>query len=290
MNQLWSTQIQRIGTLYESRALRFHDLFRKSYVQAFGIPETASILEIGCGPGALCEALSRWYPAAAVTGIDRDSGFIDFAAAKSPCIRYLEGDATALPFSAGSFDVTISNTVQEHIPPEGFYGEQHRVLKEGGVCLVLSARRGYRISAPCIEEMTELEREVCEAVAPYDEALFKSAGIGAYATDERGIPAAMESYGFGQVSTAYITVNLTPDAPIYDRKTAHAIINAERCGELDCLDSIPVIVPGLIPQADLDKLRLIKNAKYDERISLYDRGVHQWDCMVSVIQVTRGVK
>lgn len=290
MNQLWSTQIQRIGTLYESRALRFHDLFRESYVQAFGIPEAAAILEIGCGPGALCEALSRWYPAAAVTGIDRDSGFIDFAAAKSPHIRYLEGDATALPFPGGSFDVTISNTVQEHIPPDGFYGEQHRVLKEGGICLVLSSRRGYHIPAPCMEEASELEREVYEAAAPYDEALFKSAGIGAYATDERGIPAAMEKYGFRQVSTHYVAINLTPDNPLYDPATAHAIINAGRQNDLDFLDSLRAKAPNLIPASTIEELHRQINARYDRRINLYDRGLHQWDCMVSIIQITRAVK
>lgn len=290
MNNIWSTQIQGIGTLYESRVLRFSDRLREDYVKAFGIPHRASILEIGCGPGALCESLARWYPDAAVTGLDRDRGFIDFAAANSPHIRYLEGDAASLPFEDGSLDVTISNTVQEHIPPEDFYGEQYRVLKEGGICLVLSSRRGYHVPAPCLAEMTDPERRVCEAIAPYDRELTRTVGVGAYATDERGIPAALESYGFRQVSTAYITVNLTPDNPIYDRKTAHAIINSERRGELDCLDSIPVIAPGLISEADLDELRRVKNAKYDERISLYDRGLHQWDCMVSVIQITRAVK
>ncbi len=290
MNKVWSTQIQGIGTLYESRALRFHDGLREDYVKVFGIPASASILEIGCGPGALCESLARWYPHASVTGLDRDRGFVDFAAERSPHIRYLEGDATALPFADGSFDVTISNTVQEHIPPAGFYGEQYRVLKEGGICLVLSSRRGYHIPAPCIAELTDLERRVYKAMEPYDRELNRTVGVGAYATDERGIPAALEAYGFGQVSTAYVTVNLTPDNPIYNRETAHAIINAERRGELDCLDSIPHVAPGLIPEADLDQLRRIKNAKYDERIALYDGGVHQWDCAVSVIQITRAVK
>lgn len=34
-----------------------------------------------------------------------------------------------IPFENESFDVTISNTVAEHIEPSRFYGEQYRVLK-----------------------------------------------------------------------------------------------------------------------------------------------------------------
>ena len=290
MNHLWSTRIQRTSTLYESRSLRFHDLFREQYINAFAIPDGASVLEIGCGPGALAEALARWYPRAAVTGVDRDSNFISFAASHAPHIRYLEGDATALPFPDSSFDVTISNTVQEHIPPDGFYGEQRRILKPDGVCLVLSARRGYHIPAPCVAEETPLEREVYEAVAPYGAEDLKAYNVGAYATDERGIPAAMEQYGFREVSTAFLTVNLTPDNPIFDRTTAHAIINANRRTSLDYIDCIPVIAPGVIPAATLDELRAMIHAKYDERIRLYDRGVKQWDCNVSVTMVTRGIK
>ena len=71
--------------------------------------------------------------------MDRDSNFIAFASKKAPQIHFLEGDATELTFESESFDVTISNTVVEHIEPSKFYGEQYRVLKENGVCLVLSA-------------------------------------------------------------------------------------------------------------------------------------------------------
>ena len=294
MNTLWSTQIQPIGTLYESRALRFSDLFREAYLPAFALPSHPDILEIGCGPGALCEALSRWYPDASVTGLDRDRGFIHFAAGRAaekfPRLRYLEGDATALPFPDGSFDVTISNTVQEHIPPEAFWGEQYRVLRPGGVCLVLSSRRGYSIPAPCLRELTEAEQKIYDAVLPYDQELNRTAGVGAYATDERGIPLAMEAQGFGQVSTHYVTINLTPDHPAYDRETAHAIINAERRGELDSLDCIRAIAPHLATEETLCELHRIKNQRFDRRIALYDQGIHQWDCYVSVIQITRGVK
>ncbi len=76
MNTIWSTYVQSIGTLYNSRVLRFSDMFKHKYTDVFGIDDNAKILEIGCGPGALAESLARWYPLAQIYGLDRDSNFI----------------------------------------------------------------------------------------------------------------------------------------------------------------------------------------------------------------------
>ena len=112
MNTIWSQYIQNIGTLYLSRSLRFADHFQERYMEAFEIDEKSSMLEIGCGPGALAQSLRRWYPHARICGVDRDSSFISFAREKAPDVDFLEGDATALAFEDRSFDVTISNTVR----------------------------------------------------------------------------------------------------------------------------------------------------------------------------------
>ena len=155
MNNMWSTYVQGVRILYESRRLRFHDLFREQYLPLFGLDaeKPLCILEIGCGPGALAGALHRWYPHAAVTALDRDSSFIRFAKEHVPGVSFTEGYATALPFPDRTFDVTISNTVAEHIAPDAFYGEQRRVLKEGGVCLVISTRKSFRTDAPTVPRM-----------------------------------------------------------------------------------------------------------------------------------------
>lgn len=97
MNTIWSTYIQKTGTLYSSRLLRFADPFKENYMDAFGIDDRCRILEIGCGPGALAQSLGRWYPHARICGVDRDSSFIAFAREHSPGIEFLEGDATSLP-------------------------------------------------------------------------------------------------------------------------------------------------------------------------------------------------
>ena len=127
MNTNWSDYVQGVGTLYLSRMLRFSDQHRQAYMQAFDLDGARRLrmLELGCGPGALTQSLARWYPNADITAIDLDSAFIEFAAHRAPGLRFIEADATALPFEDGEFDVTISNTVQEHIAPERFFSEIH---------------------------------------------------------------------------------------------------------------------------------------------------------------------
>ena len=149
MNTLWSKYVQGTKTLYFSRKLRFDDLFSEQYRCLFDLDvnRKLKILEIGCGPGALAS----------------DSEFIRFATEHEPEVNFVEGDATTLPFEDNTFDVTISNTVAEHIEPSKFYGEQVRVLKRGGVCLVLSSRKGIHINPKCTTS-NEYERQFWKKV------------------------------------------------------------------------------------------------------------------------------
>lgn len=290
MNTVWSTYLQKIGTLYFSRTLRFSDLFKENYQKAFMIDDKRKILEIGCGPGALSQALFRWYPNAEILGTDRDSNFIEFASQKAPYVKFLEADATELPFGEGTFDVTISNTVQEHIEPSKFFGEQHRVLMPGGICLVLSSRRGINIIAPCILEQTEFEKEIYSRTEKYYLETDKEYNVCAYPLDERELPLTMQRYGFKNISTHYLTINLTPDNPQYTKDIAYAMINANRQTELDSIDYLPYIAPNVATEDEIEELKRIKNAKYDKRLALYDAGEKQWDTNMSLIMVLRGIK
>ena len=123
MNTIWSDHVQGIMTLYLSRKLRFDDMFFDQYKSLFNLDQSATlnILEIGCGPGALAESLRKWYPNAHITAIDRDSNFIAFAKENITGVDFKEGDAAQLPFEDHSFDVTISNTVLEHVEPTAFW-------------------------------------------------------------------------------------------------------------------------------------------------------------------------
>ena len=290
MNHFWSDRIQSIGTLDSSRKLRFSDRFQNAYTELFRLEEGARILEIGCGTGALCRALKRWYPPAEVVGLDRDDAFIDYARERNTGETYRKGDATALPFADGSFYVTISNTVSEHVEPSGFFGEQRRVLRDGGVCLLLSARRGIQHPAACVREESAFETEIWERVDADFRRAAKENGVGAYALNEMELPAAMEKYGFRDVETHYLAINLTPDDPFYAPEEACDMINANRQNDLDNIERMESVAPGAVSRADREMLARLVNERYDRRLALYEAGEKQWDVTLGLTMLLRGVK
>ena len=245
-------------------------------------------MEIGCGPGALAGALGRWYPNARVIGLDRDSEFIRFAKAHEPGISFLEGDATALPFEDGTFDITISNTVSEHIEPSRFYAEQYRVLKPGGVCFVLSSRKGINVSPDCLKE-SDFEKLFWEKVNRLDTSMQDYA-VCRYPMSEAQLPAAMQNYGFRSVSTGYATVDLTPDDPKYSPQMAYRMINALRYCALEAIGSVWNTMPEHTSSDEIQEMERIVNARFDQRLRDYDEGRKHWETNVSVIMMVRGEK
>ncbi|MBQ3231571.1 MAG: class I SAM-dependent methyltransferase [Clostridia bacterium] len=290
MNENWSKYVQGINTLYFSRKLRFDDMFSDQFMNAFQIDREKKIriLEIGCGPGALAGALRRWYPNAEITGVDLDTAFIRFARENEEGVTFMEGDATNLPFENETFDVTISNTVSEHIPPEAFFGEQKRVLKKGGVCLVLSARRGYRQKSQ-FEGKTEFENDFWQRVSQFDDSMERFS-VGKYGMNEQTLPQTMQEFGFDSISTAYAVSNLTPDNECVPKEMAVLMINAGRYNDLDAIQSVWETMPGRVTKEEIDEMTRLANQKYDRRIQKYLSGEKEWDTTVSIAMIVRGVK
>ena len=290
MNTIWSKNIQGVQTLYSSRKLRFDDLFSEQYLSLFNLEtnKKLKILEIGCGPGALAIALQRWYPNAEVTAIDRDSDFIRFAKQAAPQINFIEGDATKLPFPNETFDVTISNTVSEHIAPELFFTEQARVLKQGGICLVLSARKGIHIQANMLND-NEFEQAFWQKVNELDNAL-EQFEICRYPMNESELPMTMERFAFKNVSTGYVIADLTPDNPKFSIEKAIEIINANRINDLEAVDSVAYKLPTAFLKDEIDVMKKRINEKYEARISDYLSQIKHWDTNTSITMVVRGIK
>lgn len=290
MNVIWSKYVQGIKTLYYSRKLRFDDMFSGQYKSLFQLDECKKlkILEIGCGPGALAEALRRWYPDAEITAIDRDSEFIKYAQENIEGVTFIEGDATALPFADNTFDVTISNTVSEHIEPSKFYGEQHRVLKPDGICIVLSSRKGINKLPSCFAT-NEFEDQFWNKVNKYDNTL-KEYSVCQYPMSETELPIAMQKYGFDRISTGYATIDLTPDNPRYSASMAKSMIDSNRYCALESIESVLSTMPEHFSEDEVSKMKQIVNERFDSRLCDYDAGIKYWETNLSIIMMIRGTK
>jgi len=291
MNTIWSDFVQSKETLYYTRKLRFDDRFAPQFTQLFDLNREAplKILEIGCGPGALAGALHRWYPNAEITAIDRDSAFIAFAREHEPGIRFEEGDATALPFADNTFDVTISHTVSEHVEPAAFFGEQHRVLNSGGVCLVLSVRKGIGIRPAVCAKDTPFEKQFWEKVERYDDSMERYS-ICKYPLSEAELPQTMEKHGFSAITTGYTAIDLTPDDPKYPPGFARAIIEANRHVALNPVEYILRFAPEHFTREEAEEMKRLIHTKYDQRVKQYVLGEKQWDTYVSFTLIVRGIK
>jgi ubiquinone/menaquinone biosynthesis C-methylase UbiE len=265
-------------------------MFAEQYKELFALDTSKNlkILEIGCGPGALAGALHLWYPNAEITAVDRDSEFIRFAKEHENGIKFIEGDATEIPFQDNTFDVTISNTVAEHIEPSKFYGEQLRVLKPGGMCIVLSSRKGINIKPNCVA-FNEYEQKFWKKVEQYDNTSDKYA-ICQYSMNESEMPITMGKYGFKDIRTGFVTIDLTPDNPKFTTDMAHDIINIDRQCALDAIESVKYAIPEHVTEEEIEEMKRLTNIKYDTRICQYDCGEKQWDTNVSIIMVICGTK
>jgi len=71
-----------------------------------------SILDVGSGSGTLVERYNHENPITAIDVLDYSAHF-----ANRPNVRFVQADATRMPFPDNSFDVAFSNSVIEHLPP-----------------------------------------------------------------------------------------------------------------------------------------------------------------------------
>ena len=94
-------------------------------------------LDSGCGAGALAFALAPHVRE--VIGVDLAADLVEAGRRHAPAnVTLLEGDATALPFGVGEFDLAGSLRVLHHVRrPELVVSELARVIRPGGRILLI---------------------------------------------------------------------------------------------------------------------------------------------------------
>ncbi|UNI13282.1 hypothetical protein JDV02_000039 [Purpureocillium takamizusanense] len=125
---------------HHASVLRSHAWRTAANSAAFLLPHVAPsmrVLDIGCGPGTITVDLAALVPQGHVTGLERAGDVLEKARALAAergvaNIDFVVGDANALDFPDGSFDVVFCHQVLQHVKdPVGILREMRRVARPG---------------------------------------------------------------------------------------------------------------------------------------------------------------
>ncbi len=122
----------------ESVALAYHrnlgDVTRgciPDLLDRAGLKAGDKVLDVACGAGYVAAAARA--RGADATGLDFSAVQVRLAEETYPGIRFVEGDAEALPFADGDFDAVVNAFGLPHVPdPDRATAEAYRVLKPAG--------------------------------------------------------------------------------------------------------------------------------------------------------------
>ena len=141
------------------------------YAMAAALAKDSVVLDLACGEGYGAHLLAQH--AREVTGVDCDAKTVAHAQRtyQRANLRYVLGDATAVPAPDHSFDLVVSFETLEHLAEqEQMLDEFRRVLKPDGVLLISSPDKAQYSDATGYDNefhVRELYRqELAELLAP----------------------------------------------------------------------------------------------------------------------------
>lgn len=116
--------------------------YRKKALELAGLKPGMRVLDVACGPGLVAQcALQVVGLSGSVTGLDPSSGMLR-EAQKGSCRNLVRGVGENLPFRNEQFDFLSMGYALRHLSElKGAFAEYRRVLKPGGIVLLLEVSR-----------------------------------------------------------------------------------------------------------------------------------------------------
>jgi SAM-dependent methyltransferase len=124
------------GQAYERLMGRWSRNVGIRFLDWLHLPKGLRCLDVGCGNGAFTEVLAARAAPSALAGVDPSKEQLAFAKIREGdrSAQFSVGDAQALPFSDGTFDVAIMALVISFVSdPAKAVSEMARVVRPGGM-------------------------------------------------------------------------------------------------------------------------------------------------------------
>jgi ubiquinone/menaquinone biosynthesis C-methylase UbiE len=119
--------------MYERFVGRYAPALSAALIEAVGIEPGDRLLDVGCGPGGLAQALAEVVGAENVSAVDPSEPFVAICRARLPGADVRVSAAEELPFEDDSFDGAFAQLVVNFMSDaELGVGEMKRVVKPGG--------------------------------------------------------------------------------------------------------------------------------------------------------------
>lgn len=125
---------QTSGDAYDSFMGRYSQPLASHFADFARVSASQSVLDVGCGPGALTAVLVERIGAAAVAACDPSPSFVAACTARYPGVEVREGRAEKLPFGDARFDAALAQLVLHFVSePTVAAAELRRVVRPKGI-------------------------------------------------------------------------------------------------------------------------------------------------------------
>jgi len=125
---------QASADAYDRLVGRYGSQLGSAMIDFVGVERGMRALDVGCGPGALTDALARRLGAGNVCAADPSEPFVAACRARLPGVDIVLAGAEALPFADDAFDVALSQLVVNFMrDPHAGVREMARVARPGGI-------------------------------------------------------------------------------------------------------------------------------------------------------------
>jgi SAM-dependent methyltransferase len=196
------------GDAYEPYVGRWSRLVAREFLAWLALGPDLRWLDVGCGTGALTQAILAQARPREVIGIDPSEGFIAYARdrTRDPRAAFKTADARGLAAEAGRFDAAVAGLVLNFIPePAAALIAMARAVRPGGTvaCYVWDYAEGMQLMRafwdaaaaldPSARELDEGRRFPLCRPEPL-RALFDEAGLQRTEVRAIDVPTAFESF------------------------------------------------------------------------------------------------